>query len=111
MALVGAHEQREAAIAVRQTDRYRCLALLVSSYRKCVESLGLFKAHCKHITRRAVEHVIGGRAQQQRQAMTAVAADDDQVAALFFEPVHEFPDVAGHKPGGHRQCSLQGTGP
>ena len=29
---VGAHEQREAAIAVCQADRYRGLALLVSSY-------------------------------------------------------------------------------
>ena len=31
---VGAHEQREAAMAAYQTHRYRCLALLVSSYRK-----------------------------------------------------------------------------
>ena len=30
---VGAHEQREAAMAVYQAERYRCLALLVSSYR------------------------------------------------------------------------------
>ena len=32
---VGAHEHREAAIAVYQTGRHRCLAKLVSSYRKC----------------------------------------------------------------------------
>ena len=31
---VGAHEHREAAMAVYQADRYRCLAVLVSSYRK-----------------------------------------------------------------------------
>jgi hypothetical protein len=31
--LVGAHEHREAAMAVGQPERYRCLALLVSSYR------------------------------------------------------------------------------
>ncbi len=31
---VGAHEQREAAMAVYQTGRHRCLAVLVSSYRK-----------------------------------------------------------------------------
>jgi len=30
---VGAHEHREAAMAVYQTNRYRCLAVLVSSYR------------------------------------------------------------------------------
>jgi hypothetical protein len=30
---VGAHEQREAAMAVYQAERYRCLALLVSIYR------------------------------------------------------------------------------
>ena len=30
---VGAHEHREAAIAVYQTDRHRCLAMLVSSYK------------------------------------------------------------------------------
>jgi hypothetical protein len=29
---VGAHEQCEAAMAVYQAERYRCLALLVSSY-------------------------------------------------------------------------------
>jgi hypothetical protein len=31
---LGADEQREAAIAVRQADRNRSLALLVNSYRK-----------------------------------------------------------------------------
>ena len=31
---VGAHEHREAAMAVYQTGRNRCLAMLVSSYRK-----------------------------------------------------------------------------
>ncbi|MDG6402176.1 hypothetical protein QCD79_19390, partial [Pseudomonas quasicaspiana] len=31
---VGAHEHREAAMAVYQTGRNRCLAVLVSSYRK-----------------------------------------------------------------------------
>jgi len=33
---VGAHEQREAAMAVYQAERYRCLAVLVSSYRSHV---------------------------------------------------------------------------
>jgi len=31
---VGAHEHREAAVAVYQAHRYRCLAVLVSIYRK-----------------------------------------------------------------------------
>jgi|GEM_PF-3500027 len=31
---VGAHEHREAAMAVRLIRRHRCLAVLVSSYRK-----------------------------------------------------------------------------
>ncbi|MCI8208050.1 hypothetical protein AUC61_00755 [Pseudomonas sp. S25] len=31
--LVGAHEHREAAMAVHQADRYRGLAVLVRSYR------------------------------------------------------------------------------
>ncbi len=34
---VRAHEQREAVMAECQADRYRCLALLVSSYRFCVD--------------------------------------------------------------------------
>ena len=33
---VGAHEHREAAIAVYQTGRDRCLAVLVSSYKKYI---------------------------------------------------------------------------
>jgi hypothetical protein len=33
---VGAHEHREAAMAVYQAERYRCLAVLVSSYRSHV---------------------------------------------------------------------------
>ena len=35
---VGAHEHREAAMAVRLIRRYRCLAVLVSSYRKPFQS-------------------------------------------------------------------------
>jgi hypothetical protein len=38
---VGAHEHREASIAVYQTDRHRCFAVLVSSYRKVFQIKGL----------------------------------------------------------------------
>jgi hypothetical protein len=38
---VGAHEPREAAIAVCLTHRHRCLAGLVSSYRKSISSFFL----------------------------------------------------------------------
>ena len=37
---VGAHEHREAAMAMYQTDRYRGLAVLVRSYRKHSNSDG-----------------------------------------------------------------------
>lgn len=44
--------------------------------------LRALQAHGKNVARRTVEDVVGGRAEQQRQAMPAMAADNDQVAAL-----------------------------
>ena len=43
---VGAHEHREAAIAVCLTFRHRCLAVLVSSYRKSISGLCLMALLC-----------------------------------------------------------------
>ena len=50
----------------------------------------LFQLHRQHIARCAVQDVIGGGAQQQGQAVTAMAADHDQVAALFLGQVMDF---------------------
>src|SRR5476651_2786234 len=45
------------------------------------------QAYRKHIAGRTVQNVVGGGAQQQRQAMPAMAADHDQVAGLFLGQV------------------------
>ncbi|KFE53892.1 hypothetical protein IV01_18135 [Pseudomonas syringae] len=50
---VGAHEQREAALAVCQAWPHRCLALLVSSYRDCFQiMLPMLRSRVVHMYRR-----------------------------------------------------------
>lgn len=50
----------------------------------------LYQLHCQYVARRAVQYIIGRGAQQQRQAMTPMAANDDKVAVLFFGQVMDF---------------------
>src|SRR3990167_4583316 len=45
---------------------------------------GVFQAYGEHVTGGTVQHVIGGRAQQQGQAVTSVTADHNKIAVLFF---------------------------
>ena len=45
------------------------------------------QAYRQHIARRAMQHVIGGGAQQQCQAVPAMAAHHDQVAGLLLGQV------------------------
>ncbi|MNN92640.1 hypothetical protein D3C81_2109510 [compost metagenome] len=39
---------------------------------------------------RAVQYVVRGRAEQQRQTMTAMAADHDQIARVFLGEMMDF---------------------
>src|SRR5690606_229635 len=45
--------------------------------------LGLVQADRNHVTGGSMENVVGGGSEQQREAMSAVAADHDQIAAEF----------------------------
>ena len=54
------------------------------------QSLAFDQVHGEDVARRAVQHVIRGGAEQQRQTMTTMAADHDQIARLFFGEMMDF---------------------
>src|SRR5476649_855374 len=82
---------RNRYISRRMRQLTECFREQTRSHSWLAPCLRIFdQFYCQHIARRAVQYVIGSRAQQQRQAMTAVAADHDQVTALFLGQVVDF---------------------
>ena len=79
------------ANAVCQAALMLCADAFASRLAPTMISVSAFdQVDGEDVAWRAVQHVIRGRAEQQRQTMSAMTADHDQIARLFFGEMMDF---------------------